>query len=480
MAAEQLPGGPKSIALVDLSYFFRKNWHGTPRDAKPGDAAQATLNQLAAVRESVDAVVVCCDAPPYKRRDIDPAYKAQREKPDDEMLAQMRWLMDRIEKDGYQVAKVKGYEADDVIATLAKSYWWCPDVRIIGADKDCAACVTDNCRMFVPAVGQRPAEERGPAEIVAKYGVEPKDMPLFLALTGDDGDNIKGVPGIGPKKAAALIKDCKSLTGIAEALATATGEGEEPNAMWRALADHWDSLRAALTLTTLVTNVPLDPLALLERKEPQRLVDAPGNDAEDEEPEAVEGEPVPSNGKAEDKADRPGVAKTTALATYGATTEDLQPIDLESARTIAKWVYNGRLYPQFPTAESIFTIILRGKELGLGVTTSLAGFHLIEGKPAASADLIRSLAERDPDCEYFRLVESTAVSATWETKHRRHSEPTRYTYTIEEAAQAGLRGGNWQKRPRDMLCKTAGSKLARLVYPRATMGLYDPDEFEAA
>lgn len=474
MAAEQLPGGPKSIALVDLSYLFRKNWHGTPRDAKPGDAAQATLNQLAAVRESVDAVVVCCDGPPYKRRELDPNYKAQREKPDDEMLAQARWLLERIEKDGYQVAKVKGYEADDVIATLAKSYWWCEDVRIIGADKDCAACVTEHCRMFVPAVGQRPAEERGPAEILAKYGVEPKDMALFLALTGDGGDNIKGVPGIGPKKAAALIKECKSLTGIAEALATASNEGEELNATWRALADNWESLRAALALTTLVTNVPLDPLALLERKEPQRLVEAPGNDDGEEEPEAVEGEPVPT------KADRPSVVKTTALATYGATTEDLQPVDLASARTIAKWVYNGRLYPQFPTPESIFTIILRGKELGLGVTTSLAGFHLIEGKPAASADLIRSLAERDPDCEWFRLVESTAVSATWETKHRRHAEPTRYTYTLEEAHQAGLRGGNWQKRPRDMLCKTAGSKLARLVYPRATMGLYDPDEFEAA
>lgn len=469
MAAEQLPGGPKSIALVDLSYLFRKNWHGTPRDAKPGDAAQATLDELAGVRESVEHVIICCDAPPYLRAEIEPSYKAQREKPDDEMLAQKRWLMGRIEKDGYQIAKAKGHEADDVIATLAKAYWWCQDVRIVGADKDCAQCVTESVRMYVPAVGQRPAEVRGPAEVEAKFGVHPMGMGLWLALAGDGGDNIKGVPGVGPKKAAAIVNQCLSLAGIREALASFE-EGEEPSAMWRSVRDHIEELELAAQLTVLRTDVPVDATALLERRDAQRLVDEPDNDT----PPEVDGEPVTGPGVA--KA-RPG---TAALATYGVTTEDLQPVDLESARTIAKWVYNGRLYPQFPTPESIFTIILRGKELGLGVTTSLAGFHLIEGKPAASADLIRSLAERDPNCEYFLLVESTATSATWETKHKLQPKPVRYTYTLEEAATAGLRGGNWQKRPRDMLCKTAGSKLARIVYPRATMGLYDPDEFEAA
>jgi 5'-3' exonuclease len=461
VAAEQLPGGPKSIALVDLSYIFSKNWHGTPRDAKPGEAAQATLDQLAAVRESVERVILCCDAAPYWRTEIYPEYKAQRERPDPEMLAQKRWLLERVEKDGYQIAKVATHEADDVIATLCKAYWWCEDVRIVGADKDCAQCVTECVRMYVPAVGQRPAEVRGPKEVREKFGVGPADMPLWLALVGDNSDNLPGVPGVGPKKAAQLIQECKSLAGIREALASFE-EGETPSAMWRSVREHIEDVEKMLALTRLREDVPLDAPALLERKEAMPLIP----DAE------TEGEPVPSPAPAN---------RVTAIArTHGETTEDLQPVDLESARTIAKWVHNGRLYPQFPTPESIFTIILRGKELGLGVTTALAGFHLIEGKPAASADLIRSLAERDPDCEWFRLVESSPTSATWETKHRKHPEPMRYTYTLDEANQAGLRGGNWQKRPRDMLCKTAGSKLARIAYPRATMGLCDPDEFEAA
>jgi 5'-3' exonuclease len=502
----------ESIALVDLSYLFKRNWHGTPRDAAPGAAAQSTLDQLAGVRESVAHVIVCCDAPPYRRKEIDPAYKAQRERPEDAEISQKRWLMDRIAKGGYQVAKAKGYEADDVIASLALSYAWCPDVRIIGCDKDCAQCVTERVRMFVPPVGERPEEIRGPAEVLAKFGVAPKDMALWLALVGDTADNIKGVPGIGPKKAAQLITDCGSLVGIAEALAVGE-EGGKPSAMWRALALHWDQLAVALSLTTLDTAAPVDAVALLGKRAPARLVadeafdesvPVPPTPAPPKEPMAqaydatndttpeppaqpAKAKPSASDAEWEPKTG-PGIKSTTGSAIslakppedFGTVDLDLQPQDLKSARNIARWIYNGQLYPQFPTPESVFTIIMRGKELGVGVTTSLAGFHLIEGKPCASADLIRSLAERHEDCEYFRLVESTPESATWETKHRSHPEPTRYTYTLAEAKAAGLNNGNWTKRPRDMVCKTAGSKLARIVYPGATIGLYSPEEMDAA
>jgi hypothetical protein len=174
---------------------------------------------------------------------------------------------------------------------------------------------------------------------------------------------------------------------------------------------------------------------------------------------------------------------------YGAVTNELQPVDLRSARTITEWLHSGGLYPQFEGPATIFTVLLRGKELGLGVTTALAGFHVVEGRPTASADLIRSLAERDPKCRYFRIVASTSTYAEWETWHADHVDgegkpmPTRYRYDLEEAEQAGLlqntksgKPSMWAKRPRDMLAKTAGSKLARLVYPGATLGLYCPEE----
>lgn len=494
MAASQAIGeGYGSIALVDLSYLFKKNWHGMPRDAAPGAAAQQTLDQLAAVRESVEHVIVCLDAPPYLRKEIDPEYKAQREKPTDEEISQKRWLIDRIEKDGYRVARAKGYEADDVIATLCKEYWWCPDVRIIGADKDCAQCVTENVRMFVPGVGERPAEVRGPAEIRAKYGVAPADMGLWLALVGDSSDNIKGVPGIGPKKAAELIQNCVNLVGIGEAMADAV---QDPKAgkMWTTLAAHWEDLQVGLKLTALDTSTPVDSLDLLKKAEPVRLVeDEDMGDALDTSndgvtdadfvpisraPEGYVAPPLEPPKRASEPP--PPMPTTTALAKASPVTEDLQPLDIESAYRLAKAFYNGRLYGKFASPEAIFTVIVKARELGLKVTTALDGFHIIEGKPSASADMIRSLAERHPDCEYFRMIESTPESSTWETKHRRHPEPTRYTYTLAEARQAGLTSGNWSKRPRDMVTKTAASKLARIVYPGAVMGLYCPEELDEA
>lgn len=488
----------ESIALVDLSYLFKLCWHGQARDAAPGAAAQATLNRLAGVRESVSHVIVCLDSPPYRRKDIDPQYKAQREKPTDDEVSQKRWLLDRIDKDGYQIARAKGYEADDIIATLCIRYdALCDDIRIISADKDCAQMVKSHIRMFVPAVNGRPEEIRGPEEIRSKYGVAPEDMGLFIALMGDDSDNIAGVPGVGKVKAAKLIQDCKSIVGIAEALAVRPEDGAKPDKLWASIATHWEQLVKAEKLTRLDLEVPLDSEALLVRKESVSLVENEMGDAEEtaEATEAMSSEYDKTITPSEGFRDQPELntkrnvdiqiaaqaapsTTTTAIARTSAVTEDLQPLDLNSAYRLSNAFYDGRMYSKFPNAMAIFTILVKARELGLKVTTALDGFHVIEGKPSASADMIRGLAERHPDCEYFMLIESSADGATWETKHRRHPKPTRYTYTISEAKQAGLSSGNWQKRPRDMVTKTAGSKLARLVYPGAVGGLYSPEEFE--
>lgn len=521
MAAKQMVGAYRSIALVDLSFLFKKNYMAMGRDAAPGEAAQKTLDNLAGVRESVEHVVVCCDSPPYKRKELYEGYKAQREAPSDEETAQKRWLIERMAKDGYVVARHKGSEADDVIATLAGTYGaWCSDVRIIGSDKDLAQCVNDHVRMYVPPSGKRPAEVRGPEQVMAKYGVSPAQMPLWQALVGDKGDNVPGVPGVGPVKAAKIVRDCQSLSGIGQVLATGD-EGEPLNATWRMVAEHWDSLPLALSLVTLDKAVPLDAEALLQKPQ-QTWEEEPTMQDDSNQPQQPNGiteadwvpiSPAPANGQAAPKAEakpeskvetkteakgepKPAPAQepspkdpgTEIVRSYGEVDDDLQPQDLRSAKLISQWVYDGRLYGQFPSVTSIFTIILRGKELGLKATTALASFHLIEGKPAASADLIHSLAERDPNCEYFRLIESTPTSATWETKHRLHPEATRYTYTLDEARDAGLlepskRTGApsmWVKRPRDMCSKTAKSKLARIVYPGSCLGLRSPEEMEEA
>jgi 5'-3' exonuclease len=529
----------KSIALVDLSCLFKRTF-----EAHPDKGAENTLAELVRITERVEHTILCLDAPPYKRKEVFPEYKANRVEPTTTERYQKRWLYEQLEERGYQMARLQGQEADDVIATLARIYGEsCPDVWLVGADKDLAQCVTDNVRILCPPHGERAEEFRGPKEVKAKYEVWPAQIPLWLALVGDKSDNIPGVKGIGQVKAAGLIGEYKTLTGIAENLGAISGR------MGKDLAEGWEQLVLSLSLTTLDTKLPLDAQALLVKKEPKLAETmAPGVELEFDgfmgnatpmpEPEPtpkpeprvgkdpradeflrqeaeareqarsadraaaeqhereqkreeewreqkraemqpapfVVDEPVPP--KAVESAERPGLVKTKpASPEYGMVTSKLEPEDLRSAEVIAKWLDAGGLYKaKFKTPAAIVTVIMYGKALGLPMMAALSGFHIIEGKPSASADLVRALAMRSPKCKYFRLISADDTQATWETWHRDHDEPTRLTYTIEEARKAGLRGGNWNTREKQMLVKTCSSVLARWVFTIETMGLYCPEE----
>src|SRR5690606_28625265 len=122
-------------------------------------------------------------------------------------------------------------------------------------------------------------------------------------------------------------------------------------------------------------------------------------------------------------------------------------------------------------------IMITGHELGLSPMQALRGLHVVEGRPVLSADLIVGLVKKHPACKYFRLVESTDERATYETLREGDPEPTRITWTIQQATKAGLTGrNNWRAHPAAMLRARASAALARAVYPDVAMGIYDPDE----
>ncbi len=249
----------RSIALVDLSCLFKRTF-----EANPNKGAENTLAEIVRLSERVEHLILCLDHPPYARKQIFPDYKAHRTEPTTSETYQKGWLREQLEERGFPMARLKGQEGDDVIATLARIYGEsCPDVWLVGADKDLAQCVTDNVRQLVPAHGERPEHFRGPKEVKEKYGVTPAQMPLWLALVGDKTDNIPGVKGIGQVKAATLIGDYKTLTGIAENLQSIGGQVGE------ALRGGWEQLVLSQRLTTLDTRLPLDAASLLLKKEPK-------------------------------------------------------------------------------------------------------------------------------------------------------------------------------------------------------------------
>lgn len=505
---------PQSIALIDLSYLFKKRFHTTTITGHMA-AAKAVLKDLEDLKKDVGHVILCLDAPPYEfRKAIHPEYKANRPAPEPEEKAQRAWLYKEVQAAGYSMARCQGYEADDVIATLASTYSaWCSDVRIVCPDKDAAQCVTGRVVQYIPPVSNRDWEVRDMVGVEKKFGVSPPLMPLYQALMGDKTDNVPGVPGIGEKRAAELVNTHPNMKLLAEATAAVNADGKA-NALWRALATHWDSLVLSLKLVTLDTNVPLDAEALLVPLTPAPISTGelePANDNAEQEPEeepafvrferaaaelreTVTGEPVTMSEEKQarieaikeqvrERFEEKRLARTAPTYTstkYGIVTADLQPLDLDSASTLAKWFHAGGLYAsKFKSEAEIFTILAKARELGLKMTIALDNYHVIEGKPSASADLVRALAEKDPSFEYLYPREMSATKATWVGKRKGNPEPTVYTYTIEEAKAADLvklgrygRPGPWMTRPQDMLVKTAGSKLARLLWPAAVMGLY--------
>lgn len=161
-------------------------------------------------------------------------------------------------------------------------------------------------------------------------------------------------------------------------------------------------------------------------------------------------------------------------------TETYEPQSISEALQLAKVLVASRLLPRaITTPEQAFTIILAGKELGLTAMQSMRTIHVIEGKPTLAADLQVALVKRSQSCGYFRLVKSDANVATYETRRGDDPEPTRLSFTIEDAQRAQLTSkDNWKKYPAAMLRARCASALARAVYPELVMGVYDPDEME--
>ena len=119
---------------------------------------------------------------------------------------------------------------------------------------------------------------------------------------------------------------------------------------------------------------------------------------------------------------------------------------------------------------------------------ALRSVHIIEGKHSLSAELMVALILKSGLAEYFRLVETTDVICTYETKRKGNDKPLTLSYTIEQAAQAGLTApprankqpGPWHKMPTQMLRARCKSELARLEYPDLLAGLYTPEELRDA
>ena len=127
-------------------------------------------------------------------------------------------------------------------------------------------------------------------------------------------------------------------------------------------------------------------------------------------------------------------------------------------------------------ASDVFVTLLAGQELGLSPMAALRSIHVVKGKPILAADAMVALVLASGLCDYFKPKAKTATSVTYVTKRKGDTE-TELTYTIDDAKQAGITGGdNWRKYTRAMLSARCKAELARDVYPDVLAGVYETSE----
>lgn len=159
----------------------------------------------------------------------------------------------------------------------------------------------------------------------------------------------------------------------------------------------------------------------------------------------------------------------------------LAPTTLPEAESFSLTIAKSSLLPPALRGKpaDVLLVVLTGQELGISPLQAIRGVHIVQGKPVLAADLIIALCMKHPDCRYFHLDESTPERATYSTLRAGHPEPTRMTWTMEDARRAKLTGkDNWTNHPAAMLRARCAAALARVVFPDILFGTYLPDEAE--
>ena len=214
---------PSTVYILDGTAMAYRAFHALRRQELSTSGGQATgatygfVQMLEVILRTAgtDSVVATFDTPARTfRHELFPDYKATRERMPDELQAQIPTMQQVLEAQGIPVFMVPGFEADDVMATLAtRVASQGQSCVLVTSDKDMAQLVNDRVRLMPPPRAGV-TTTLGPGEVEEKYGVRPEHICDLLALTGDSSDNVPGVRGVGPKRAVELLREYGTLEEV--------------------------------------------------------------------------------------------------------------------------------------------------------------------------------------------------------------------------------------------------------------------------
>ena len=257
---DDAPARESELFLVDGNNLAYRGFFALPEelqttDGQPTNALLGFTNMLFKLLSDYTprGVAVAWDTRPVHRTEISAEYKSERRPMPDLLREQFPHFRPIVGAFGYRNLEFEGWEADDVIATLATR---ADDAGIktcvVSTDRDAFQLVSENvCLMMTPR-GVADVHVYTPERVELRYGVRPDQVPDFIGLKGDTSDNIPGVPGIGDKTAGQLISQYGSVESVLE------HAGDLSPARSRSLIENAEQARASKLLATMRRDLELD------------------------------------------------------------------------------------------------------------------------------------------------------------------------------------------------------------------------------
>lgn len=252
----------RTIAVIDGNSLMHRAFHAimqpmTAPDGRPTNALFGFFNMFIKMVETFrpDGVICAFDkGKPRMRMEMLPQYKAQRPPMDERLHTQFPMVKELLRVLDVPVCEVEGWEGDDILGTLARrgeaaGY----EMLLFTGDRDMYQLATDNIKIVSTKKGVSDVTIMTPESVDDLYhGITPELVPDFYGLKGDSSDNIPGVPGIGPKKAAALIVEYGSLDEVLSHADEVKGK------MGENLRAHKDDALLSRAIATIMTDAPID------------------------------------------------------------------------------------------------------------------------------------------------------------------------------------------------------------------------------
>jgi len=266
---DEAPAQGSDLFLVDgnnLAYraFFALPEELQTTEGQPTNALLGFTNMLFKLLADYRprGVAVAWDTRPVHRAEISAEYKSERRAMPDLLREQFPHFRPIVEAFGYVNLEFEGWEADDVIATLATQADEAGiKTCVVSTDRDAFQLVTENVSLMMTPRGVADVHVYTPERVEARYGIRPEQVPDFIGLKGDTSDNIPGIPGIGDKTAGQLVAQYGSLESVLE------HAGELSPARSRAVSENEEQARTSKLLATMRRDLELgvDPGDLVSR-----------------------------------------------------------------------------------------------------------------------------------------------------------------------------------------------------------------------